>query len=198
MPLGAAASRVYLFCSRALRTKGDPRVKPTLARSARLAATFLATATAATALAGVSPALAGGPLQPDPAPSSGGASLQPDPSPRAASRRAAPPPPSAPARLTPQRPAEPLTQPPAQPRSAARTHHHAARAHHVTEPSRPLPRPFVSSSPESPLPPPAHPDPGHGLDRQLLVLAASMLLLVVLLGGSLLALAVGRVRAARV
>jgi hypothetical protein len=156
------------------------------------------------ALAGATPALAGQALQPDPAPSSARPSLQPDPAPSAAAESAPPSPASTPTPVASQPAAQPAARPAA---TAPRPSHHARRhanvrrhptpVHRAVKATKPVPSPFISSSPLSALPPPAEPGTGHELDRHLLVLAAAMLLLVVLLGGSLLALALGQERSAR-
>ncbi|HEY2601910.1 MAG TPA: hypothetical protein VGI67_10160 [Thermoleophilaceae bacterium] len=85
--------------------------------------------------------------------------------------------------------------------AAAKPHRHRARAHHVaTHRTQPAHKPFLSGA-RLALPLPALPvqsSGGHGvLDGNLLIFAASMLLLVVVLGGSLLALTAGQARSAR-
>lgn len=169
--------------------------------SPRSALTLLATATTVVVLATAVPARAAPSLSPDPAPSSGGPGLVPDAAPSAAAApsapTAAPPAPSRTTQTPPVVPAGTGSTHTGQARrdSSVRRHHRPHRAPDNVATARP---PSMSTGLGPPLPLPHRPGAdGDGLDKTPLLLAGSVLLLFVLLGGSLFALAFGEMRSAR-
>jgi hypothetical protein len=178
--------------------EGERGVKPAAAQTIRSVATLLAVATALL-WACVAPALADSGLAPDPAPSAGhGSGLAPDGAPSAGEQ------PALPAPSQHESPAPVQASPPAQPAAVPSPTRRAVRAHRH-RPAHPAghARRLRTAGPPSvstayrPFLPDVRSAGGGGLDGPWLLVAASTLLLVVFLGGSLFALAAGQARSTR-
>lgn len=166
-------------------------MKPARASSAPAVSTLFA-AIAVAVSTGAIPAVARTPLRPDPAPQSSSGALQPDASPaRAAAPSVRLSPPAVPERPVATSSPRPAVTHVAHKRPRQRVRHHL----HTPAPrARPVGLPSLSRAP-APLRAPA--PVAASSNGHMLLAAASVLLLIVLLGASLFALTLGQVRSAR-